>query len=155
MLRDLREVRRVVGAFAEQRVAVDAVLAVPHVLAGDHLRRDRCPQCVSSPNSSVAVNRQPDKDEREHGRADNEEETRLPSGHAHLDVVMRRHSPVMRCPNQRSAVTLRKRSDADAREIADADPRRVDHRNEHDQDDEDTQARVPVQRARNARRGLP
>ena len=40
MLRDLRQVRREVRALAEQRVAVDAVLAVPHVLAGDHLRRE-------------------------------------------------------------------------------------------------------------------
>ena len=37
MLRDLGEVRREVRALAEQRVAVDAVLAVPHVLAGDDL----------------------------------------------------------------------------------------------------------------------
>ena len=127
-------------------MAIDAVLAVPHVLARDHFRRDRF-RVRQVAESSMAVNRQPDKNEREHGRACNEEETRLPSGHAHLDVVMRRHSPVMRCPNQRSAVTLRKRSDADAREIADADPRRVDHRNEHDQDDEETQATLENVRA--------
>ena len=50
MLRDLGQVRRVVGALAEQRVAVDAVLPVPDVLAGDDLRRDRSRRCVSLPN---------------------------------------------------------------------------------------------------------
>ena len=40
LLGNLGQVRCVVGALAEQRVAVDAVLAVPDVLAGDDLRRD-------------------------------------------------------------------------------------------------------------------
>ena len=38
-LRDLGQVRRIVRALAEQRMAVDAVLAMPHMLPRDDLGR--------------------------------------------------------------------------------------------------------------------
>ena len=102
MLRDLRQIRRVIGALAEQRVAVDAVLAVPHVLARDHIGRDRV-RVRQLGESRVAVDGQCEEDEGEDRRARNEEEARLPSGHAHLEAAMRRHSP-RRCSNNDSAI---------------------------------------------------
>ena len=48
-LGDLRQVGCVVRTLAKQRVAVDAVLAVPHVLAGHHLRVSAS-SCVNRPN---------------------------------------------------------------------------------------------------------
>ena len=83
LLRDLGQVGRVVRALAEQRVAVDAVLPVPHVLAGDDLRRDGL-GVRQLAESQVAVDRQPDEDRREDARADDEEEPRLPFGHSDL-----------------------------------------------------------------------
>ncbi len=83
LLGDLGQVRCVVRALAEQRVTVDAVLAVPHVLAGDDIRRDgfRVRQLAEL---HVAVDREPKEDQREQRRTDNEEQSRLPFGHADL-----------------------------------------------------------------------
>ena len=93
LLRDLGQVRRVVRALAEQRVAVDAVLAVPHVLAGDDLRRDGL-GVRQLAELSVAVDGQPDEDGREDGGADDEEQAGLPLGHAHL--TFRQRLPAVR-----------------------------------------------------------
>jgi hypothetical protein len=81
MLCDLRQVRGVVGPFPEQRVAVDAVLAVPDVLAGNHIGRDLV-RVRQVGESRVAVDGQREEDESKARRARNEEEARLPSGHS-------------------------------------------------------------------------
>ena len=63
MLGDLGQIRRVVGTLAEQRVAIDAVLAVPDVLARDDVGRDRV-RVRELGESRVAVDGQGDEDER-------------------------------------------------------------------------------------------
>ena len=84
-LGNLGQVGRVVRALAKQRMTVDAILAVPHVLAGHDVRR----QCVlvSQPTELVvAVDREGDEDEREQRRAPNEEHAGLSLGHIPLDA---------------------------------------------------------------------
>ena len=83
LLRDLGQVGCVVGALPEQRVAVDAVLSVPDVLAGDDLRGDGL-RVGELAESHVAVNREPGEDCREDARADDEEKPRLPFGTSDL-----------------------------------------------------------------------
>ena len=83
LLGDLGQVWSVVRALAEQRVTVDAVLAVPHVLAGDDIRRDGF-RVRQFGELHVAVDREPDEDRREQRRPDNEEQSRLPFGHSDL-----------------------------------------------------------------------
>ena len=85
MLGDLGQVRREVRALAEQRVAVDAVLSVPDVLALDHVGRDRV-GVGQLAEARMAMDGQPDEDRREDRRADHEEEARVTSRHAHLDA---------------------------------------------------------------------
>ena len=63
LLGDLGQVGRVVGALAEQRVAVDAVLAVPHVLARDDRARERL-LVRERGELAVTVDRQPEEDQR-------------------------------------------------------------------------------------------
>ena len=73
---DLGQVGSVVGALTQQRVAVDAVLPVPHVLARDHLG------CYLSrvrqgPDALVRVDREREEDEGEQCRGAKEEDARL------------------------------------------------------------------------------
>jgi len=60
VLGDLRQIRGVIGAFPEQRVAVDAVVLVPHVHAVPHLRRDVL-GVGQLGKLAVAVQRKPEK----------------------------------------------------------------------------------------------
>ena len=64
MLGDLGQVGRVVRALAQQRVAVDAVLPVPDVLARDHVGRDRV-GVGQLAEARMAMDGQPDEDRRE------------------------------------------------------------------------------------------
>ena len=122
LLRDLGQVRRVVRPLSQQRVAVDAVLPVPHVLAGDHLRRDGL-GVRQLAESHVAVNGQPDEDRREDAGADDEEQPRLPFGHSDLRIetagLRLACAGVQREPDWNTDDVV---SDADPRKIEDGDP---------------------------------
>ncbi len=83
---DLRQIGRIVRALAEERVTVDAVLAVPHVLAGDDRRVDR--RRVSQLRKlPVAVDGKTHEDRRTGQRADEEEEPGAPPRHRRSDLV--------------------------------------------------------------------
>ena len=88
LLRDLRQVRRIVGPLPEQRVTVDAVLAVPDVLA----RLDRWGQRLfvgQCRKLSVTVDGEHDEDQRKQRGPDDEKQACLPFRHAHLVTALR------------------------------------------------------------------
>jgi hypothetical protein len=112
VLRDLGQVRRVVGAFAEQRVAVDAVVLVPDILAMRDGRRDVL--CVRQFGElPVAVDGQPQEGQLQPRRGADREESGLSLVHGVIAA-----------------------SDADAGPVGDGDVAGVgdagQHQHEHD-----------------------
>jgi hypothetical protein len=88
MLRDLGQVRRVVGAFAKQRVTVDAVVLVPDILAmGDGGRDVLCIREFGE--LPVAVDGQPQENHYSHDRRTDREESSLSLIHGLIGSVRR------------------------------------------------------------------
>lgn len=84
VLGDLRQIGREIRALTEERVAVDAVLLVPDVLALGDVRRDQV-GVGGGAELAVTVDGEGDEDGREEPRAHEEEEPGLTLGHASSD----------------------------------------------------------------------
>jgi hypothetical protein len=88
-----------------------------------------------TPELSMAVDSERDEDQREEGRASDEEHPSLSLGHT---VSTWRRRRALRLIDSGEVVAGR-RSDVNTREVAHANPRRVDQCSEHDDENDHTE----------------
>jgi len=86
LLGDLREIRGVVGALAQKSVAVDAILAMPHILSLADRRCDAVRVCEGV-ELAVTVDGEDEKNGREEQRAADEEHAGMSFRHHLLQLA--------------------------------------------------------------------